>query len=247
VYSLSFVIPVLNEAARIPALLADLRARFPGAETIIVDGGSRDNSAALAIPLADSVLLGATGRAAQMNLGAATARGDVICFLHADSGPEFDEQDLLRALGNRPGWAYCRVSLRGVSRALRSISWFINWRARWSRVVTGDQMLIIERALFEQAGGFAEIPLMEDVEICRRLGRIRSPMALPLTVYSSGRRWDEQGVVTTVLRMWALRLAFRAGVSPQRLWNHYYGEAALSSGVRGRAGEPDSAADQPRE
>ena len=99
----------------------------------------------------------------------------------------------------------------------------MNRRSRLTSVATGDQMLIVRRDVFQELEGFAPIPLMEDVEICKRLRRLQKPRALRLRVRSSGRRWERNGVLRTVLTMWALRLAYWLGISPQRLWRHYYG------------------------
>lgn len=224
--ALSFVVPVWNESGRIAAQLRALRRAFPDAERIVVDGGSSDGTLPAALPHADAVLLGPRGRAAQMNLGAAAARGRYLCFLHADTLPEFDQAQLLAALAAAP-WAFCRVRLTGRPRALRLIAALMNRRSRLTRVATGDQLLIVRGALFREIGGFADIPLMEDVEICKRLRRRAAPRALALRVASSGRRWERDGVLPTVLRMWALRLAYWAGVSPRRLWQHYYGGRAV--------------------
>ena len=122
------------------------------------------------------------------------------------------------------------------------IAWFINHRSRLTGVATGDQGLLVRRKLFAALGGFAAIPLMEDVEICKRLRRVSRPFTPAAVISSSGRRWEEQGVVATVLRMWLLRLAYWSGVSPQRLWQHYYGRRALQQpGVPPRR-DPDAGA-----
>lgn len=224
----SFVIPVLNEANRLPAFLAGLRGKFADAEIIVVDGGSTDGSVACAMPLADVVLVASPGRAVQMDLGAACARGDWLAFLHADTEPEFDQDDFQAALSKDICWGFCRVSLRGEAAGLTMVGAFMNLRSRLTRVATGDQMLALRRCLFEEVNGFAAIPLMEDVELCKRL-RKRSPGGcLPLIVRTSGRRWDEQGLWRTIARMWMLRFAFWLGVSPTRLWRHYYGAHALA-------------------
>jgi rSAM/selenodomain-associated transferase 2 len=247
---LSIVIPVLNEAQRLPALLQCLRAGFPGTELLVVDGGSTDETATAALRGGATLLLGEAGRATQMNLGAASSRGDWLWFLHADSEPRFTLVELERCLeaafsgssspgGADPCWGFFRVHLAGKARALRLIAWFMNRRSRLTRVATGDQGLLVRRSTFEAIGGFATIPLMEDVEICKRLRRLAPPLSLPMTLVSSGRRWEEQGVVRTVLRMWALRLAFWLGVSPQRLWRHYYGRAALSTQAGAGVGAAD--------
>jgi len=225
----SFVIPVLNEADRLPAFLTGLRKRFPDAELIVVDGGSTDHSVPCALGLADAVLVSGPGRAAQMGLGAACARGEWLAFLHADTQPEFDQDEMLAALSRGVGWGFCRISLRGRVAGLGMVSAFMNYRSSLTRVATGDQLLVVRRELFEDIGGFAAIPLMEDVEICKRL-RTQSPGGcLPLSVSASGRRWDEQGLWRTIVRMWMLRFAYWLGVSPKRLWHHYYGAHSLTA------------------
>lgn len=221
--ALSFIIPVLDEAPRIAALLRDLRARFPGARLIVVDGGSRDATVRQALPLCDELLIGERGRALQMNLGAAVAQSDYLLFLHADTRPAFDGATLAMRLTAHPPWGFCRLRLCGSRRAFRVIEWFINQRSRLTRVGTGDQMLFVSRALFTRSGGFDAVPLMEDVALCKRLRRLAPPLVLDLAVVTSSRRWEEGGVIATVLRMWALRAAFALGVSPERLWRHYYG------------------------
>lgn len=249
-FRLSIVLPVLNEAPRLPRLLQLLRAGFPAAELLVVDGGSSDDTAGAALRGGATLLLGEAGRAAQMNLGAAAARGTWLFFLHADSEPRFTGAQLEACLesalagaaptGARcPCWGFFRVRLSGNSPALRVIGWFMNRRSRLTRVATGDQGLLVRRRTFEALGGFAAIPLMEDVEVCKRLRRAAPPLGLPLTVVSSGRRWEEQGVVRTVARMWLLRLAFWLGASPQRLWRYYYGRAALSTQAGTGAGAVD--------
>ena len=230
---LSFVIPTLNEGAGLTPLLDDLKDKFPGAERIVVDGGSTDDTVACALRDADTVLLGAAGRARQMNLGASVAAGPYVCFLHADTFPAFDDAALLRAMDGAR-WGVCRVHLRGSRRSLRVIAAFMNMRSRLSHVATGDQMLIVERSFFHAQGGFADIPLMEDVEICKRLRRQAPPRVLSLAVSTSGRRWESRGVVSTVVLMWSLRLAYWLGVSPGRLWRYYYGDG--DSGADGEAG-----------
>ena len=99
----------------------------------------------------------------------------------------------------------------------------MNQRSRLTSVATGDQMLFLRRSLFEDSGGFDDIPLMEDVAYSKRLRRVARPLIIPQPVQSSSRRWEQRGVARTVLSMWGLRLAYAMGVSPRRLWEHYYG------------------------
>jgi rSAM/selenodomain-associated transferase 2 len=221
--AVSFVIPVLEEADRIAPLLRDLRARYPRAELLVVDGGSQDATVPIAEPLCDSLLHSAPGRARQMNTGAQAARGNYLLFLHADSMPMIDAAALDRALAARPLWGFCPVRLSGDEWVYRVISRFMNYRSRLTAVATGDQMLFADRAAFLKSGGFDDVPLMEDVALCKRLRRLARPSILPAPVVSSSRRWRERGVVRTVLHMWALRLAYVCGVPPRHLYRSYYG------------------------
>ncbi|MEM6484345.1 MAG: TIGR04283 family arsenosugar biosynthesis glycosyltransferase [Pseudomonadota bacterium] len=220
---ISFVIPVLNEGDELAQRLINLRAAFPASEIVMVDGGSHDASVAHGICHADVVLQGPCGRARQMNLGAQAASGPWLCFLHADTIPEFRDADLMRQLTAEPGWGFCQVKLSGRSSLLPIVSWFMNRRSRFTSVATGDQMLVIHRRLFDEHQGFADIPLMEDVELCKRLRRLVPPRVLPLRVQSSGRRWDQEGALRTIVLMWTLRLAYWLGCSPSLLWSRYYG------------------------
>ncbi|QIB67764.1 glycosyltransferase family 2 protein [Kineobactrum salinum] len=219
----SFIIPVLNEAPHIASVLQTLAERFPEAQRIVVDGGSTDATVAQALPHCTQLLLGARGRAAQMNLGARVASGDYLLFLHADSVPDFDMQQLTACLHGRPQWGFCRLRLSGRQPVFRLLEWAINRRSSLSGIGTGDQMLLLRRDVFERNQGFATLPLMEDVELCARLRQQARPRVLPLTVETSSRRWEQRGVARTVLQMWALRLGFALGVAPAHLSRAYYG------------------------
>ena len=221
--SVSFVIPVLNEAARVGGLLRDLRQRYPHSELIVVDGGSGDDTVAVALPLCDQLLLGERGRARQMNLGGQVASLPYIFFLHADSCPGVSSAAIDRRLAHLPSWGFCRVRLSGGQRLFRIIEWFMNQRSRLTAVATGDQMMFVHKAVFEQTGGFDAMPLMEDVAYSKRLRRLSPPVIVPEPVLTSSRRWEEGGVIKTVVRMWLLRLGYFVGVAPDTLWRHYYG------------------------
>jgi rSAM/selenodomain-associated transferase 2 len=221
--AVSFVIPVLNEGDRVGALLEFLRARYAGAELIVVDGGSRDGTVAAALPRCDQTLLSPPGRARQMNLGARVADGTYLFFLHADTRPSLSADELAATLATGPEWGFSRVRLSGRQPALRLVEWGMNRRSAATRVATGDQMLYLHRDLFQRTGGFADIPLMEDVEYCKRLRRLAAPRVLPRPVVTSSRRWEQHGILRTVLAMWWLRLGYLLGASPARLHDHYYG------------------------
>lgn len=219
----SFVIPTLNEAERIAALLDDLAGRYPGCERVVVDGGSDDGTARLALSRCEQFLLGPPGRAAQMNLGARVATGDYLFFLHADTRPLLPETRLYAMLHDAPLWGFSPVVFDRNRLAFRVISWFMNHRSRLTQVATGDQMIFVERHAFSECGGYDDIELMEDIALSKRLRRHGKPLLLGDPVETSVRRWESQGVVRTVLRMWCLRLAYVCGASPRTLWRYYYG------------------------
>lgn len=224
---LSIVVPALNEAAGIVATLqalAPLRRR--GAEVLVVDGGSRDATAALAQPLADRVLSSRRGRAAQMNTGAAAARAEVLLFLHADTRlPAEADRLLLAALQAGAAWGRFDVHIEGRHPMLRVVAALMNLRSRCSGVATGDQALFIRRATFEQLGGFPDQPLMEDIELCKRLlarrRELGRPACLRARVGTSGRRWESRGVWRTIVLMWRLRWRYWRGESAATLAEAY--------------------------
>ena len=220
--TLSVIVPTLDEAEALPAALA--AARQPGVtEIIVVDGGSRDGTLALARALADRVLETARGRARQMNAGAAAARGDVLLFLHADTRlPAGYAQAVARALADpRVVGGRFDVRLDATGLAYRVVGRLISVRSRVTRVATGDQAIFVRRAVFGRLGGYPAVPLMEDVALSRALKRAGRVACLGETVVTSARRWQRHGVARTVLLMWALRAAYYAGVSPARLARVY--------------------------
>jgi rSAM/selenodomain-associated transferase 2 len=222
--SLSIIIPALNEAGNIPALLDSLQPlRRRGAEIIIVDGGSTDGTADLARDRTDRVIASSTGRARQMNAGARAARGEILCFLHADSRlPEGADGLMIDGLArSRRSWGRFDVHIEGRHPLLRVIARMMNWRSRLTGIATGDQGLFITRSLFEAAGRFPEIALMEDIALSRRLKRYGPPLCIAHKLTTSGRRWERHGVWRTMLLMWRLRLAYWLGADPDKLALQY--------------------------
>lgn len=201
--------------------LEPLRQR--GAELIVVDGGSRDRTIEIARPLADRVMASPRGRSVQMNAGARAAGGGILLFLHADTSlpPDADTLLLERMRETASQWGRFDVRLDGQSPLLPVISGFMNLRSRLTGIVTGDQAMFVTRAAFAAAGGFPEIPLMEDVEISKRLKHVGRPLALSARVAVSGRRFDERGAINMILLMWRLRFAYFCGVEPAALARRY--------------------------
>jgi len=221
---LSIVLPVLNECSRIAAGLQPLAwLRRRGAEVIVVDGGSSDDTVALARPLADCVLSAPRGRARQMNAGAALARADTLLFLHADTQLPDDALQAIEAalVDPRTHWGRFDVRIAGRPALLKVVARLMNWRSRASGIATGDQAIFVRRSAFQHVGGFPDQPLMEDIEFSRRMRRESPPACLRQRVVTSGRRWERDGVWHTVVLMWWLRWRYRIGAAPERLARLY--------------------------
>jgi rSAM/selenodomain-associated transferase 2 len=221
---LSIIVPVLDEAAEIGASLdALVPFRKRGVEIIVVDGGSRDGTADLARARADRVLAGPRGRAAQMNIGAAMASGDVFLFLHADTRlPRNADKLVIHGLArSKLVWGRFDVEIDGRHRLLPVVAWTMNLRSRLTGIATGDQAMFVARRAFADAGAFPDIPLMEDVALSKKLKRVSRPLCIAERAKTSGRRWEKNGVMPTILLMWRLRFAFWLGVEPAALARHY--------------------------
>jgi rSAM/selenodomain-associated transferase 2 len=231
--TISVIIPTLNEERTIAATLAHT-ASLGFDELIVVDGGSTDETPTLLesyrIKTQSSALspvhwvTAPAGRARQMNEGAKASRGEVLLFLHADTQLPRDATTVInraladhRMVGGRFDVRFDRPSMWGTI-----ISRMMNWRSRLSGLATGDQALFVRRPLFEQMGGFADMPLMEDIEFSRRLKRKGATADLTATVTTSFRRWEQQGPLRTILLMWTLRFLYWIGVSPHTL-SRWYG------------------------
>jgi len=190
-----------------------------------VDGGSGDATTAVAARFSRVRLLESPrGRARQMNAGARAARGEVFLFLHADTRLPDGALAAVEAAIKEPGVVGGRFDVRfdNPRAVFRMIAWFMNLRSRWSGISTGDQAIFVRREVFEAMDGYPEMPLMEDVELCRRLKRRGRQVAVRLAVTASARKWEREGALRTILLMWALRFLYMAGVAPERLHRWYY-------------------------
>jgi rSAM/selenodomain-associated transferase 2 len=220
--TIAVIIPALNEEQALPDTLASV-ARLGFDEVLVVDGGSTDRTQAVAASQGIRFVPAPPGRAKQMNAGAAASQADVLLFLHADTRlPDGARQAVEQALAD-PACVGGRFDVRFQRDAglARLIARLISLRSRWSGIATGDQALFVRREVFLTLGGFADLPLMEDVDFSRRLKRAGRVAPLRARVTTSYRRWEQCGAVRTIALMWALRFLYWIGVTPHRLKNWY--------------------------
>lgn len=217
---ISVVIPTLNEAATIAQCIES--ARVAGATQIIVaDGDSSDATVEIAQAAgASKIVLAKLGRGVQLNVGAAAATGDIVLFLHADNllAPECLDQVCQRP---NAAWGAFRQSIDAPGFIYRAIERGNAWRVRVRRMPFGDQAIFVRRDTFHNQNGFADVPLMEDVEFSQRMRKVAKPMLLNGPVKISARRWQVNGVIRQTLRNWTIQLAFGLGTSPERLAAYY--------------------------
>ncbi len=214
---LSIIIPVLNDAAALEALLGQLAG--VDAELVVVDGGSSDASREVAEKAGARLIHSPPGRGFQLQAGVEASHGERLWFVHADSKISFGA--VCSVADASPGWGRLRLRFDSHTLAMRTIAWFMHWRSRLSGICTGDQSIWVDRGLLERVGGVPRQPLMEDIELSRRLRRHAAPQVLLDEVCTSARRWQHRGVVRTVLQMWWFRLRYFFGVSAERLAREY--------------------------
>jgi len=225
---LSIIIPVLNEAESLPGLLGHLASLCGcGSEVIVVDGGSVDDSRQAASRAGAQVICSERSRALQMNAGAAVAQGDIFLFLHADTALPSSAKLAIETAIQRVGgthenvWGRFDVCIAGRSFMLRVVASLMNWRSCLTGIATGDQAMFMTRRAFESVGGFPGQPLMEDIELSRRLLALSRPICLADRVVTSGRRWEAHGVWRTIWLMWRLRWLYWRGVPASELAKSY--------------------------
>ncbi|RMH15719.1 MAG: glycosyltransferase [Gammaproteobacteria bacterium] len=224
--TLTVVIPTRNEATQITrTLMALLPLRHAGHEIIVIDGESSDNTAELAWSYCDQVITSSPGRARQMNAGAEKASGHLLLFLHADTRLSRQAikhlEELIKHFEGRSFWGRFDVRLSGQSLWFRIIERCMNLRSRLTGIATGDQGLFVTTDLFQKVGGFPDIPIMEDIALSKALRKLQRPVCLKDKLVTSSRRWEQRGILRTILLMWGLRLGYFLGVSPDRLKRYY--------------------------
>lgn len=221
---ISIIIPVLNEEKTIAGTLLALQRLKPD-ELILVDGGSSDGTGEICRKFGVELYPSPRGRARQMNFGAQRGTGDVLLFLHADTFLPSSAFDDIRSVlqDERVVGGRFDLQLDDASPMLRLVGFMISLRSRLSKVATGDQAIFVRRAIFAELGGYPDIPLMEDVAFSRALKRRGTVACLRSRVITSARRWQREGIWSTILKMWALKSLYLAGISPVRL-KRYYGD-----------------------
>jgi rSAM/selenodomain-associated transferase 2/rSAM/selenodomain-associated transferase 1 len=226
---ISIIIPALNEAPSIPKTLSNLK-HGDNLEVIVVDGGSEDNTADLARSLGAKVITTSAGKAVQMNAGASAANGEVIMFLHADTRlPANFEKLILHTVQQNGATAGAfRLKIDSDARGLRLIEKVAYLRSRFLQMPYGDQGIFLTKTIFNEIGGFPDLPIMEDFVLIRRLKRKGKIIILPQCVLTSPRRWIQMGIFKTWLINQLIIIAYYLGIPPKRLASWYRREKGKS-------------------
>ncbi len=224
---ISVIIPTLNEAKTIEQAILSI-VSSQNVEVIIVDGGSLDDTVEIASRTSVKVLSAAGVRAIQMNLGAEFATGEILLFLHADTllPPEFATmvRQVFSARGNlAPIAGAFALRIDAPQRRFRLIEWGVNWRSRFANMPYGDQAIFLTAQTFAQLGGFPELPIMEDFQLMRQLGRLGRIEIIPTPVVTSARRWLKRGIFQTTVINQMMILGYYLRVPPTRLNQWYRG------------------------
>ncbi|MHC5822327.1 MAG: TIGR04283 family arsenosugar biosynthesis glycosyltransferase [Nostoc sp.] len=219
---ISIIIPTLNEAGNIKEAIATTQPST-NIEIIVVDAGSEDGTVEIAQSLGVKVISSSPGRAVQMNAGALAASGDILLFLHADTRLPTGFDEMIRTALQQPGTVAGAFNLRidASLLSLRWVEWGVNVRSHFYQMPYGDQAIFLTKAVFQQMGGFPELPIMEDFELMRRLKRTGCIVIIPTPVVTSARRWLQKGVFKTTLLNQLVIIAYLLGVSPERICRWY--------------------------
>lgn len=219
---ISIIIPTLNEAENIKAAIATTQPSS-NTEIIVVDGGSQDDTVAIAQSLGVKVISSSPSRAVQMNIGAAVASGEILLFLHADTCLPIGFDEMITTALQQPKVVAGAFALRidGALGGLRWVETGVNWRSHWLQMPYGDQAIFITKSVFKKIGGFPELAIMEDFELMRCLRRNGRITILPVPVITSARRWIQKGVWKTTLINQIVIIAYLLGVQPERIRQWY--------------------------
>lgn len=224
---ISVIIPVLHEGDLINEILGSLKSAASGVqhEVIVVDGDAGGSTIGQIADTAIIKLTAPKGRALQMNAGAKRATGDVLLFLHADTYlPQNAFPKIIEALsGSRFIGGAFDLGISNPRWIFRLTGWCTSWKHRLTRVPYGDQAIFLRSNYFKDVGGYADIPLMEDVELMKRIKRRNDRIIfLPDAVVTSSRKWEKDGVLYTIFRNWVLQALYMFGVPADKLVKYYY-------------------------
>ncbi len=219
---ISIIIPAINEAGNIKEAIATTQAN-PNIEVIVVDGGSSDDTVAIAQSLNVKVISSSPGRAVQMNAGAVAASGEILLFLHADTRLPTGFDEMICTALQQPGIVAgaFKLLIDASLLSLRWVEWGVNVRSHFYQMPYGDQAIFLTKEVFQQIGSFPELPIMEDFELMRRLKRIGRIVIISTPVVTSARRWLQKGVLKTTLLNQIVIIAYLLGVSPERICSWY--------------------------
>ncbi|SFR16428.1 TIGR04283 family arsenosugar biosynthesis glycosyltransferase [Desulfoscipio geothermicus] len=218
---ISVIIPTLNEEAHIGALLKNL-GQVQGIEIIVVDGGSTDRTLEICRLHAVNCLSGAPGRGTQMNLGAQKATGDILFFLHADSTVEMRVfNDIRKAVRNGYRWGCCTLFFTEQTIFFNLVAIASRLRVKFFSSCYGDQGIFCEKDLFSRAGGFPDFPFLEDLAFSHCMRRYQRAGMIPGKITTSTRRFRQNGLFRTLLKMQMVKALYTLGISPGKLLDIY--------------------------
>ncbi len=224
----SVIIPTLNEAANLPNTLNCLSAENTDIEIIIADGGSQDQTIAIAQAAGAAIIHSSPGRATQLNTGAQNATGDIYLFLHADTQlPQNWQSLIIQTLQNPQNIAGAfELAIASDRPGIHLVEWGVQVRSRLFQLPYGDQAIFLRAETFQQLGGFPDLRIMEDFQFVKRLQSLGHIAIVPAKVSTSGRRWETLGVLKTTLLNQVMILGFYLGIAPERLQTWYRGQVA---------------------
>ena len=224
--SVSIVIPVLDDGLELARFLGELDELAStvnvSPEVIVIDGGSNDDSLEVARNAGVLVISAAPNRGLQLDEGARSATASWLWFVHADTVLNAHSLQYMHEL-REPGWGRFDIEIKPTSTLLKLVAWFMNERSRVSGICTGDQGIFVHNTLLSDIGGVPRQPLMEDIELSKRLRRLSPPLAPLISVMTSARRWESRGTMRSILSMWHFRWRYWRGADPEVLAREYYG------------------------